>query len=124
MFTSVESPLKDAGVTILQVGNANIADSNFTNNQAAAGSGGCLYVTSSAVSIDESVFYNYRASYGSCSYAVLSSITISGSVFCHNIQGSFLYICIASSTITINDSEFRNNRALSGGAIYAQSSTN
>ena len=114
---------KNTAIRMLRVTSAGIMSSNFTDNQALSGSsryGGCLYITSSSVTISESEFRNNRATYGGGAiHAEYSNITIDSSVFDNNIGDHGGTIYCSSGIFQIVNITFLNNRAYEGGAIYA-----
>ena len=118
---------RNTAIRMLQVTSASIVSSNFINNQAVSGSsryGGCLYITSSSISISESEFHNNRAYYsGGAIYASSSTVRIDGSQFSFNTQVYYWgygggAISAQYSNITVDSSVFDNNSGRYGGVIY------
>ena len=116
---------------MVQVTSASIVNSNFIDNQVLSGSsrnGGCLYITSSSVTISESEFHNNRAYYsGGAIYASSSTVRIDRSQFSFNIQEYRYYgspfgggaIYAHYSNLIVDSSVFHNNKGRRGygGAI-------
>ena len=119
---------RNTAIRILQVTNASVVGSSFFDNQV-SGSGGCMHIDSSSVTISESVFHNCTCqTYGNggCMYITSSSITIGNSEFRNNqaSYGSGGCLYISSSSVTITESELHNNSGFyTGGGISAHSST-
>ena len=121
---------RNTAVRMLQITSASIVSSNFIDSRAFFGSycsvnGGCLYITSSSVTISESEFRNNRAYYsGGAIYTSSSIVRIDRSQFSFNIQevyyssgGGAIYA--QQSNITVDSSVFDNNNGGYGGAIYS-----
>ena len=126
---------RSKAIRMLYVTNARIVRSNFTDNQAShgdtisSGSGGCLDIASSSVTISESVFHNNRAYYrGGAIYASSSTVIISRSQFSFNtrryywgyggdaIYAAYSYLKVDRSIFTRNQ---KSGRYGDGGAIYS-----
>ena len=120
---------RNTAIRMLQVTSASIVSSSFADNQASSSgssrSGGCLYITSSSVTVSESEFHNNQASDGGCLFITSSLITISESEFRNNgadYSGGIIFV--ASSTIKIDRSQFSFNTVTqenyfgSAGAIH------
>ena len=84
---------RNTAISMSQVTSTTIESSAFIDNQASSGSGGCLHITASSITIFESEFYNNQASQnGGCLYITSSTVIISENEF-HNNQASRVLVC-------------------------------
>ena len=121
---------RNAAIYMSRVASASIVNSNFTDNEAVAGTtrhGGALYATFSSITISECEFRNNTAhSTGGAVSGPSANIFVENSIFVNNTarSGGAIYCSQANSQI-VNTTFIRNSlRDGHGGAISIESSAN